>query len=269
MIVLLKNMEFFDNALKSIYKRFNQFVNFLEKIASIKRIKKIEQFMEKINSSALIISAALIFVIGLIKYSRFSEGWILPLAIFGPIIILFIAYLSNDFHKACSDLIDSNKTTLSNNAILKFGAIISLISSALLFIGGIIVIFNGTLIMVITLFLASLLIFIGAATQFNPSLLNIGITKESTSGEDFIALISFNLKSMVFFEKIISTILIVLGNLYLIASVFSYKTEFFMYGLGFLFAGIAYPIIIYMVFIVLYFFNSLFLGILSLGRRKK
>ena len=71
MIVLLKNMEFFDNALKSIYKRFNQFVNFLEKIASIKRIKKIEQFMEKINSSALIISAALIFVIGLIKYSRF------------------------------------------------------------------------------------------------------------------------------------------------------------------------------------------------------
>ena len=153
MIVLLKNMEFFDNALKSIYKRFNQFVNFLEKIASIKRIKKIERFMEKINSSALIISAALIFVIGLIKYSRFQEGWILPLAIFGPIIILFIAYLSNDFHKACSDLIDSNKTTLSNNAILKFGAIISLISSALLFVGGIIVIFNGTLTMASLYFL--------------------------------------------------------------------------------------------------------------------
>ena len=38
---------------------------------------------------------------------------------------------------------------------------------------------------------------------------------------------------------------------------------------GFLFAGIAYPIIVYVGFVVLYFFNSLFLGILSLGRRKK
>ena len=68
---------------------------------------------------------------------------------------------------------------------------------------------------------------------------------------------------------LLSTILIVLGSVYIIGTAFAYNMEFFSYGLGFLFAGIAYPIIVYVGFVVLYFFNSLFLGILSLGRRKK
>jgi len=262
-------MKFFDNTLVSIYKIFNNFVNFLKKITRIEMIKKLEKFTEKINSSALIVSSIMIIMIGLVMHSKTSFGWILPLAIFGPVVILFTAYLANDFHNACSDLIDSNKTSLSNNAILKFGAIISLFLSALLFIAGVVAIFNGSLKGTIYSLLASLFLFISAGTQFNPSLLNIEITKQSTSGEDFIAIFSLNLKSMVFFEKIISTILIVLGNVYLLANLFTQEMEFFMYGVGFLSAGIAYPIIIYISFTVLWFFNSLFLGILSLGRRKK
>jgi hypothetical protein len=139
----------------------------------------------------------------------------------------------------------------------------------LLFVVGVVAIFNGSLSGTIYSLLASLFLFISAGTQFNPSLLNIEITKQSTSGEDFIAIFSLNLKSMVFFEKIISTILIVLGNIYLLANLFAHEMEFFMYGVGFLSAGIAYPIIIYILFTVLWFFNSLFLGILSLGRGKK
>ena len=108
----------------------------------------------------------------------------------------------------------------------------------------------------------------GRRNQFNPSLLNIEITKKSTSGEDFIAVFSLNLKSMVFFEKIISTILIVLGNVYLLSNLVTLKLSFFMSGVGFLFAGIAFPIIIYLSFTILWFFNSLFLGILSLARKK-
>ena len=73
---------------------------------------------------------------------------------------------------------------------------------------------------------------------------------------------------MVFFEKIISTILIVLGNVYLIANVFTQKLGFFFSGLGFLFSGISFPILIYISFTILWFFNSIFLAILSLGRRK-
>jgi hypothetical protein len=41
-----------------------------------------------------------------------------------------------------------------------------------------------------------------------------------------------------------------------------------MTGFGFLSAGIAFPIIVYISFTILWFFNSLFLGILSLARKK-
>ena len=47
-----------------------------------------------------------------------------------------------------------------------------------------------------------------------------------------------------------------------------HNVEFFMSGIGFLFTGIAFPIIVYVSFTILWFLNSLFLGILSLARRK-
>lgn len=261
-------MNFFDKTLKNIFSIFSNFINFLKKITRVEIIKKLEKFSEKIYSSALIISCFIIFIIGLIVYGKAQIQWILPLAIFGPIIVLFIAFLSKDFHEACSDLIKSNTTSLSNNAILRFGAITSLIFAALSFVLAVISIFNGSLATTIWSLLASLLLFINAGTQFNPSLLNVEITKKSSSGEDFIAIFSLSLKSMVFFEKIISTILIVLGNVYLIANVFTQKLVFFFSGLGFLFSGISFPILIYISFTVLWFFNSIFLAILSLGRKK-
>jgi len=129
-------------------------------------------------------------------------------------------------------------------------------------------IFTGSLKGTIYSLLASLLLFINAGTQFNPSLLNIEITKKSSSGEDFIAIFSLNLKSAVFFEKIISTILIVLGNVYLIANLFTQNMEFFMSGITFLSLGIAFPIIVYISFTIFWFFNSLLLAVLSLARKK-
>ena len=261
-------MNIFDKNLKTIFNYFDKFINFLKKITRIEVIKKLEKFAEKIYSSALLVSCLIIFVIGLIVYGKTSIGWTLPLAIFGPINILFIAFLAKDFHGACSDLIKSNTTSLSNNAILRFGAITSIVFAALTFVLALISIFNGSLAITIWSLLASLLLFISAGTQFNPSLLNVEITNKSSSGEDFIAIFSLSLKSMVFFEKIISTILIVLGNVYLIANVFTQKMGFFFSGLGFLFSGISFPILIYISFTILWFFNSIFLAILSLGRKK-
>ncbi len=261
-------MKIFDKTLNSVYKVFNKIIVYFKKITRIEVIKKLEKFAEKIHSSALIISCGVIALVGLVVYTKTSLGWMLPLSLFGPVLILFVAYLAKDFHIACSDLIKSNTTSLGNNAILKFGAVTSLITSLVLLIVAVLTIFNGSLIGTIFSLLASLLLFINAGTQFNPSLLNIEITKKSTSGEDFIAVFSLNLKSMVFFEKIISTILIVLGNVYLLSNLVTLKLSFFMSGVGFLFAGIAFPIIIYLSFTILWFFNSLFLGILSLARKK-
>ena len=100
-------MKFFDKTLKTIFNSFNNFINFLKKITRIEIIKKLEKFSESIYSSALIISCFIIFIIGLIMYGKTQINWILPLAIFGPIIVLFVAFLAKDFHEACSDLIKS------------------------------------------------------------------------------------------------------------------------------------------------------------------
>ena len=261
-------MKIFDKTLKNIFVFFNDFVGFLKKVTRVEIIKKLEKFSESIYSSALIISCFIIFIVGLILYGKSQIGWILPLSILGPIVILFIAYLAKDFHDACSGLIRSNTTTLGNNAFLRFSAIISLILSAIAFISAFVAMFNGSLAITIWSLLVSLLLFISAGTQFNPSLLNVEINKKSSAGEDFIALFSLSLKSLVYFEKMISTILVVLGNVYLISNLFIQKIGFFLSGLGFLSAGISFPILIYISFIIFWFFNSVFLAILSLGRRK-
>ena len=108
---------------------------------------------------------------------------------------IFIAYLAKDFHDACSGLIKSNTTTLGNHAFLRFGGITSLILSVIAFISAFVAMFNGSLAITIWSLLVSLLLFISAGTQFNPSLLNVEINKKSSAGEDFIAIFSLILKS--------------------------------------------------------------------------
>ena len=127
-------MKIFDKTLKNIFGFFSDFVGFLKKVTRVEIIKKLEKFSESIYSSALIISCFIIFIVGLILYGKSQIGWILPLSILGPIVILFIAYLAKDFHDACSGLIKSNTTTLGNHAFLRFGAITSLILSDLVFL---------------------------------------------------------------------------------------------------------------------------------------
>lgn len=261
-------MNIFDKTLKNIFGFFNNFVGFLKRVTRVEIIKKLEKFSESIYSSALIISCFIIFIVGLILYGKSQIGWVLPLAILGPIIILFIAYLAKDFHEACSGLIKSNTTSLGNHAFLRFGAITSLIFSVVTFIAAFLAMFNGSLAVTIWFLLVSLFLFISAGTQFNPSLLNVEVNKKSSAGEDFIAIFSLSLKSLVYFEKMISTILVVLGNVYLISNLITQKIGFFFSGLGFLYAGISFPILIYIFFIIFWFFNSIFLSILSLGRRK-
>ena len=148
----------FDKALNSIYKIFNKIIFYFKKITRVEKIKRLEKIAERIHSSALIISCGIIAIVGLIFYTKTSLGWMLPLSIFGPILILFVAYLANDFHEACSDLIKSNTTSLGNNAILKFYAVTSMILSIVLFGVAILAIFNGSLKGTVFSLLASLLL---------------------------------------------------------------------------------------------------------------
>jgi len=263
-------MDFFDNIIKNIYNFFDKVLFFFKKITDIKYVKKIENFFSKVNSLLIIISSLLIFIVGLYFNSKASTGassLFLPIAIFGPFVALFLSYLSKKFDNACENLISSNKTTLSNEAMLTFGGVLSVLFTLFFSFASIASIFNGKLVMVLMFAAFAFFSYLFAATQFNPSLLNLEVTKKSSSGEDLIALFSFNLKSSIFFQKIISIIIILIGTLILFGSMFSrYKYSNFYSGISWVGLGFAYPIIAYLSFIIFNFFNSLFLSLLSIKR---
>ena len=261
-------MNIFDNALVQIYNLMERFVSLIERAIGKDFINSFTRLLDQMHATAVIVSAVIVLISGVSAYIQFKElfSWALYVALGAPLVLLILSFFAESFHDACEDLISSNETTLSNGAYLRLAAVISFLSSIALFIGGIFILVQGLGINIsIGMWVGAFVLLLSAAPFFNPSLLNISITKGSSSGEDFIALISLNLKALVFFEKIISRLLIVGGGICLIGSLFQVM-PYLVYGLGLLAGGIAFPIIIYLLFLFFYFFYSLLLSFLSIGR---
>ena len=261
-------MEKIDQILSNLYLKLDIVVNFLKKITSIKLMTKLNDLSKKVHATLIISSVALTFVFFLRYYFSGYDPF-LAYAITAPVGIIILAYLSKDFHKACSNLISSNKTTLSNGAILTFNAILSLIAFFLLVLAGVAQLLSGEAITAFTFLLYALLLYMSAGTQFNPSLLNIEVTDNSSSGEDFVTIFSTYLKSFVYFEKIISAALIFVGVLTLLTTIFDSSKVFNMtWAFGLITSGVAFPILVYLAFTILWFFNSIILSILSIGKSR-
>lgn len=261
-------MNIFDNTLVQIYNFTERVVSFIEKTIGKDFINAFTRLLDQMHAGAVLISAAIVLISGIVAYVQYKDlfSWAIYVALGAPIGLLVLSFFAESFHEACADLISSNKTTMSNGAFLRFAAVINVFLAILLFIGGIFAIVQGMeFTIAIGALIGAFVLLLTAAPFFSPSLLNISITKESTSGEDFIALISINLKAVVYFEKIISRLLIIGGGICLIGSLFQVMPYLVM-GLGLLSTGIAFPILIYILFLFFYFFYSLMLSFLSIGR---
>jgi len=242
----------------------------IEKAIGVEFITSFSRLLEQAHSTAVLIASVVVLITGLSAYAQFKDlyPWIIYVALFAPVGLLFLSFFAESFHDACDDLIKSNETTLSNGAYLRFAAVISFILSVVYFIIGIVFLIKGTLgaSMAVGIIGISFFFLLSTAPLFNPSLMNVVVTPKSSSGEDFIALLSLNLKAMVFFEKIISRLLIIGGGICLVVSLFEIMPYIYI-GLGMLTLGIAFPILVYLIFIFLYFWFSLLSSILSMGRK--
>jgi hypothetical protein len=263
-------MNFFDNALVSFYNLMENLVAAIERSIGVDFITSFSRLLEQSYSTAVIISSAVLLITGITAYVQFKElyPWIIYVALFAPVGLLFLSFFAESFHDACDDLIQSNETTLSNGAYLRFAAVISFLFSVLYFLAGLVLLIKGTLgaSMAIGILVLSFFFLLSTAPLFNPSLLNVVVTSKSSSGEDFIALLSLNLKVMVFFEKIISRLLIIGGGICLIVSLIETMPYIYI-GLGMLTLGIIFPILVYLIFILFYFWFSLLSSLLSMGRK--
>ena len=261
-------MEIIDQILNKIYSYFDRGVEFLKHITRLELMTKLNEISKKIHSSlvglAIIFSTLLLIIISIYT----GEGLYVTYALVSIVVLLFVSYLANDFHGACENLISANKTTLSSHAILRFSAIFSLIMAVLSLLGLLVSFFIGEIEQSLTFLLSALILYISAGTLFNPSLINVEVIKDSSSGEDFITLFSSGLKSFVFFERIISSLLIIIGIFQIFAILIKYEflyADLYSIG-GFILGGIAFPLLAYLIFTILWFINSILLAILSLRK---
>jgi hypothetical protein len=261
-------METIDQILNKIYSYFDRGVEFLKHITRLELMTKLNEISKKIHSSlvglAIVFSTLLLIILSIYT----GEGLYVTYAVVSIVVLLFVSYLANDFHGACENLISANKTTLSSNAILRFSAIFSLIMAVLSLLGLIVSFFIGEIEQSLTFLLSALILYISAGTLFNPSLINVEVIKDSSSGEDFITLFSSGLKSFVFFERIISSLLIIIGIFQIFAILIKYEflyADLYSVG-GLILGGIAFPFLAYLIFTILWFINSILLAILSLRK---
>ncbi len=261
-------MEIVDQILGKIYNLLDRVVEFLKHITRLEIMMKLNEISKKIHSLLTLLAIVFLTLLFIVLAIYTGSGQYITYAVLSVIGLLILSYLAKDFHGACEVLITSNRTTISNNAILRFYAILSVLIAVLTLLGSIVSFFSGEIDLSFTLLFYTLLLYMSAGTLFNPSLININVSTDSSSGEDFITIFSSGLKSFVYFERIISSLLIFSGIIKTIEVIADYNFMYAdMYWAGGLIAGgIAFPLIAYLLFIILWFINSIFLAILSLKK---
>ena len=265
-------MNFFDDTLAKAFNLIENIVAYIERLVGINFIKGFTRILEQIHSSALLISIVLVLISGLTAYNLFKSVYpqIMYLVLLGPIVLLVLSFWAETFHEACQDLIGANKTTLSNYAYFRFGGFLVFITALAAFIFGIISLAQGTFgpmtsYIALGILFYSIFLLLNCAPLFNPGLVNVVVEKDSSSGEDFVTLFGYQFKAMLYLEKIISRLLIVAGGICLIVSLFE-TMPYLPIGLGLLTTGILFPVLVYFIFIVFYFWFALLLSLLRWGR---
>ncbi len=261
-------MEMIDQVLRKIYTLLDRVVEFLKHITRLEIMIKLNDISKKIHSLLTVLAIIFLTLLFIVLAIYSGSGLFITYAVLSIIGLLILSYLAKDFHGACEVLISSNRTTISNNAILRFYAILSMLVAVLTFLGSIVLFFDGQIDLSITLLFYTLLLYMSAGTLFNPSLININVSLDSSSGEDLITIFSSGLKSLLYFERIISSLIIVSGIIKTIEVIVDYD---FMYADiywagGLIAGGIAFPLLAYFLFLILWFIYSIFLAILSLKK---
>ena len=262
-------MIFFDDALAKIFNLIENLVNYIERLVGLNFIQSFTRLLEQVHSAALLIGVALVLISGLSFNGQMNIPYLIYLVLASPVIILILSFWAETFHGAIQDLIDANKTTISNQAYFRFTGFITFVAAVAVFLFAIYALAQGIFGPMTNYYVGGMLFLVlfyllFSSTLFNPHLLNIQEDKASSSGEDFIALFAFQLKAMLYFQKIISRSLIIIGGFILIVSIA--EQQYFPIGLGLLISGIVYPFIVYLLFIIFYFWFSLLQSLLKWSR---
>lgn len=267
-------MDAFDNTLIKVYNFFENSIVFLKKVIGQQFVESVFNLFDRLFAVSFLISAGLLFLSSLVGFVKYDISLYIFAMFLGPIFVLLLGYLSEAFHEACTDSLKSNPTSLSNEAYLKFSGVINFIFAVIVFLAGIYILIENPMnfdtYTVALVFVFAFYLLISTAPYFNPELINLNVDKNSSAGDDVIGITSFGLKSLVFQERLLSRILIIIASVYLLVSMFSdMGIIYFPIGLGFLVGGILLPLVVYFIFILFFFVNSLLQAILHIPKLNK
>jgi len=266
-------MDNFDNYLIKVYNFFETTIQGIRDVISVKFVNALFGFFEKLNATAIFIALAILLIATIKTYIDTELGMLVWLIFIGPVLLLLFAFLAEGFHDACDSLIKNNPTYISNQAYLTFTAVFTFLMSVVLFLTGLYALLEDPF-YIGPLGNASILIFsvyliVTTAPLFNPALINLNVSKESSAADDLIGLFTLNLKSLLFQERLISRVLILISSIMFLWSIFDSNIGTFFGALGMLIAGIIFPLIAYLFFVIFYSIYSLFQAILHIPKLNK
>tara|TARA_A100001037_G_scaffold110065_2_gene100350 strand:+ start:6127 stop:6963 length:837 start_codon:yes stop_codon:yes gene_type:complete len=200
--------------------------------------------------------------------------------IFAVPILLIFNYMGEKFHGACKNLISANKTSLSDDAIMRLLSISYILGGFFFFLLSVLLFGNldvflgfGEYILpfvMVGMWILALIHFLATVPIANPERINVQISKDNTSAEDAICILTLPLKIMLYFEELTSRLLIVSAAFlfirFLLFSNDIYDSMTLVFAFAFLCIGLAYPLVIYFVFLVFNFWFSFMLSILGVAK---
>ncbi len=136
-------MENIDQLLLKIYSILDRVVEFLKHITRLEIMVKLNEMSRKIHSSLIVLAMLFVAIFSIYTSIQLGGGQPIGAGVLAILGFLVISYLAKDFHGACESLISANGTTLSNHAILRFSAIVSVLAAALLFLAFLASFFTG------------------------------------------------------------------------------------------------------------------------------
>jgi hypothetical protein len=214
-------------------------------------------------------------VLGSLFYGDFLES-LIGILIFIALTFVGINF-SRKFSSANEQFISSNPTTISNPIVFNVSAVfiflVAIINLLVTIADFDTSYFFSSLVDVIISIIVTSLLLAFASVYFSPAKMNIRVDENSSVAEDVIAFLSFNLKLLAHFSKLIASMIVIIAVIDLFYAFFSmlgddgYSIARQVMSAGGLFlAGIFTPVFIYIIFLFSYPIFNYLLAILHIPK---
>lgn len=244
-------------------KLLDSVLGWFAKLLSPQRLGSIDEASKKIGHIALILSALLIFLFGVILAIRSSDAWAFITYLLVFPVLLIAQYVAVKFLDAGGRLIAKTPSSLSSRAVPECFALLALIAVIIALVGGLVgTIADGSAMPLGAGLGASLILLYMLGAALNASTLNIDVEGDASAGQEAIGILSFLLKlnlRLVPFVFGVGSALGTLGVLYTLvliirANQFTLQLALFEASSVFMFvlAVAVSPFLIYLSFLIYY-----------------